>query len=193
MQLRNLNLKNSQLYKGRQYHGFGLLEVLIVLAIVASTMVAATQISLEGYKAIKVNELTDYSNSVLLQALELVKAPGSINISAATQPNGFNGSYKLRTPSGTSGRVTLDRISSSLTAIGVEQCSDTSPYYTATSDDSPLPDPLLCTQIIVEEVTGSTGLYRMTSRVVFTYEGVDYSQSIVNFRQGGLVYGGPAQ
>ncbi|MBL8014840.1 MAG: prepilin-type N-terminal cleavage/methylation domain-containing protein [Candidatus Doudnabacteria bacterium] len=165
---------------------FGLLEVLIVLAIAATTMLAATQIALDGFRSIKLNEVLDYANGLMLQALEIAKSPTDVEIVAGTQPTNFEASYRLTTNS--AGKAVMSVVTTSTTPLTVANCSTSSPYFV----DANIPnitDPIICLQLTVTQRTNFGQVYyEIRSRLVYNLNGSQNERQIIGYRRDGFKF-----
>ncbi|MFW5702460.1 MAG: type II secretion system protein [Candidatus Dojkabacteria bacterium] len=65
----------------KKTNAFGLLEVLIAIAISAVVMVGALVISSKSIQSVRENELRDLSSSVLVRSLEVARSPLNYNFS----------------------------------------------------------------------------------------------------------------
>ena len=162
--------------------GFGLMEVLIVLAIVAATMVAAMQVSIQSLRVIKQNEIGDYANSVMVKALEVAKSPSDVQVSGTAQITNFQGSYQLQTQVGSPS--VLWKVSDSVVPMTANNCSNTSPYYTDISAVSNIGNPVVCLQLIIRNISGLTGnAYEITSYLIYDIQDQQVERSIIGYRR----------
>lgn len=158
------------------------MEVLIVLAIVAATMVAAMQVSIQSLRVIKQNEIGDYANSVMIKALEVAKSPANVQVSSSAQVTNFQGSYQLQAQ-GASAPV-LWKISDSMVPITANSCSNSSPYYTDISAINTVGNPVVCLQLIIRNISGLTGsAYEITSHLIYTIQDQQVERSIIGYRR----------
>lgn len=162
-------------------NAFGLLEVLIVLAIAATTMIAATQIALNGYRAIKVNEILDYANGLMLQALEIAKSPTDVEVVGVSQPPNFNASYRLS--ANASGKSVMSVVSTNIVNITPTDCSTSSPYFVNVNVPN-VNEPLVCLQLVVTQRTNFGVIYyEIRSRMVYNLDGQANTQELIGYRR----------
>lgn len=57
-----------------------LVEVLIILAVISTTVIASTTIAVNSQRTLIENERTQTANGVLIQALEIIKSPAQIAV-----------------------------------------------------------------------------------------------------------------
>lgn len=166
---------------------FGLIEVLIVLAIVATTMLAATQITLNGMRAIKLDEIVDFANGIMVQGLEIAKSPTTVEVVVSTVPANYNGSYRLQTNA--DGSSVLRLIDSSQTPITLAQCTSASNYFIRIENATGVQNPQVCLQMIVTQ-RQSLGLnyYEVRSRLVYNVGGQTVERDIYSYRRGSFTY-----
>ncbi len=169
--LRNLNYKNLA--------ATSLVEVLVVLAIVASTMIAATQLSVRALIDIKQNELLDYANSVMLKALEVAKSPADVNVTHLAVAGSYTGSYSS---SLLSGKPVLYQQSPTIVAMG--SCSTSSVYYTPLTGVTGITPPLACMQVQIQPKTGlNSTYYEITVTITYRLSDQTVTDSIVGYRR----------
>ncbi|MCA9379036.1 hypothetical protein KC640_01275 [Candidatus Dojkabacteria bacterium] len=166
---------------------FGLMEVMIVLAIVAATMVAAMQVSIQSLRVIKQNEIGDYANSVMVQALELAKSPSNVQVSATGQVTDFQGTYQLQINS--AGGAVLWKVGDNVTPITNTGCTNASPYFVDISNINPVGSPVVCLQLIVRNISGISGAaYEITSHLIYTLQNEQIERSIIGYRRNKFEY-----
>jgi len=104
----------------------GLVEVLIVLAIVGVTMVAAMQLTTGAFRSIRDNEITDLASGIILQGMEIAKSPQGVSL---TSPGGTifdpEGSYSLDTTQNPPMMIQQNSGSDQL----INTCNSTSPFF----------------------------------------------------------------
>lgn len=156
-----------------------LVEVLVVLAIVATTMVAATQITVQAMISIKNNEIVDTATGVMVQAMEIAKSPDSVKVrSAAGLVTNFKGSYYLATDATGSA---LWKVTDLLTPINT--CDAASQYFVRIDVGDRVP-PKVCLQLIIEpQVISGTTVFAIQANLVYELTGKVESLSINGFRR----------
>jgi prepilin-type N-terminal cleavage/methylation domain-containing protein len=164
---------------------FGLVEVLIAIAVSGVVMVGAVQVSAKTLRQIKENELRDSANGVLLQSLEIARSPVEFRVldllGTANEKK-----FRLGTKAGSSASLTLIETSY---AGNMSTCSETAEIRVTTAD----PNFVLCNLITIKDVTAASdkqlGLKRtfevhsqityMLSNKTFTDELYTYRTEIV--------------
>lgn len=160
-----------------KYKGGSLIEVLVILAITAVSMVGIAGVNNRTLIAIKDNETLDNANGVMVQALEVAKSPARLPISGLTGV----------------GRYSLDYTTNSLNRLAdgepdltaTSDCSVGSPYYVSIAD----PDDSgrnICLQLTVVQrprVLGGLNYYEITSRVLFYLSNGPVLNQLVAYRR----------
>lgn len=161
--------------------GIGLVEVLVVLALVATTMVAAAQLSVNALRSIKNNEVKDYATGLLVQALEVAKSPDDINIYTTSALASYNGTYSLeRGPTGTG--YVLSYSSPSTTQIS--SCASDSIYAIDISAQFNVPVPKVCLQVVITANQGLAGnYYQISATTIYTLEGETIRETVIGYRR----------
>jgi hypothetical protein len=166
-------------HKSKNLPATSLVEVLVVLAIVASTMVAATQLSVRALIDIKQNEIEDYANSVMLKALEVAKSPSDINVTHLVTAGNYTGSYSS---SLLNGKPVLYQ--QSPTIVGMGTCTSGSVYYTPLTGVTGVTPPLACLQVQIQPKTGlNSTYYEITSTISFQLSDQMVTKTIVGYRR----------
>lgn len=175
----------------RKLPAIGLLEILIVLAIVSVTMVGAFQISLQGLRVVKNNEVADYANTLMLQALEIAKNPADVKVSSNSTITNFNGSYRLQRLADNTAVMWL--VTTSLTPASGSTCSKNSTYYLDISNSGATTSPsIICLQLRVQQQQNlGINVYQITSRVMYSLNGQVIEQEVVGFRRNAFQYKAP--
>ncbi len=161
---------------------FGLLEIIIVLAIVAITMIAATQAALVAQRAIKKNEIGDLANGLMIQALEVAKSPTDVRLANVSLPN-VDGSYAMDS---LSGLPSMRKVADVSTPITPGQCTSASPYSQELGAEWGGSSPLICLQVVVREISNlGLNVFEITAHVLYKLEGeADFvEKSIIGYRR----------
>jgi type II secretory pathway pseudopilin PulG len=96
---KNMNMSintSTSIVKGKSLKAVSLVEVLVVLAIVAATMVSAMRLSVTSLAQIKSNEIIDYATGIMLKAIEVAKSPNTVKILGEGTITEYDGSYSLQ-------------------------------------------------------------------------------------------------
>jgi hypothetical protein len=136
-----------------------LVEVLVVLAIAATTLVTISQLTVQMLVTIKNDEINDYTTGVALQALEIVKTADDL---VFTRPDagqsGIYGAYRLDLVASppTLTMVTATATSTSGGVPPIQECTAGSAYYVSIDAQAVGGlSPLICMQVIVKSATNT--------------------------------------
>lgn len=174
-----------------------LIEVIIVLAIVSFTIIAAMSLVARTRLEIKNNELQDTANELLLKALEGVKSPSKTVISGSPSLTGSNPYYFSLTQSvngnyvlnylGATGFTPLPRESGKYTFDSV--CNANSPFYPRDLGDSTFK---YCQQVAITVITPilravtAKELYKIETTIVYQISGETKSETLTTYRYDGF-------
>ncbi len=147
-----------------------LTEVLIVLGIISTTLVASLALIVNSMIKIKQNEIQDTANGVMIKGLELAKSPKNIAISELPRNGGsteVNTFYRI-TSSSVGASVLLEKVEEGTSSLN-QGCTSTSPYNIKTS---PVLSQLnagydICLQLNIVYLSSNT--YKITSQAVYTF------------------------
>jgi hypothetical protein len=178
-------MKQIILSKQKSWAAVGLVEVLIVLALVATTMVAATQVTVQALIKIKEDEINDYVNGLMVRTLEAAKSPQTLTINnQLTGLDDFEGSYTLQvTDDGNPPAFTQEAIE--LTPIPEGGCSISSPYSVTIPNLGNFTPPPVCLQAIVAELEGIdvSSIFQITVRAVYNLSSGPVEREVVGYRR----------
>lgn len=159
----------------------GLVEVLVVLAIVGTTMVAAMQLATNSFVSIRDNQITDVATGILIQGLEIAKSPQDVRLT-----NEFGGvldvegSYWVNL---TANPPVLWQESRSITDV-ITGCEKDSTYFMEINENVLGVTPQVCLQIIIEEGDNrGTVFYKVTSRVHYLTSRGGFTRTIQGYRR----------
>lgn len=182
-----INLKDLKIKKA-----FGLIEVLIALIFVASTMILSIQIVAKGLKASKDNEIRDNATGIMLRALEYnqIDLPDAVrDADFSSGILGVSKCYKLDKVSPDSDEVILKYIASP--CDGTKEMVDCGgSYNNYRLDNTPGLD--ICNQVIFTNLKAnavepthiiSDDKIRITSRVVYIIDGQEIIESVDTYRR----------
>lgn len=171
---------------------FGLLEVLIAIAISALVMLGAVAVSARSIRIVRQNELQDLSNGVLLMSLEIARSPARFDLNSQITGTGKNYFVlaRVRNIDEQEERMTLQRIT---TATGeIDECTD-GPYKVDLLDvsqdldfvDSDFAEAYtICNQIEIEEKRriGSRRTFQIRSILVYKLFDEDIKKELISER-----------
>jgi prepilin-type N-terminal cleavage/methylation domain-containing protein len=157
---------------------FGLIEVLIAIAISGVIMLGSVIVSTNALRLVKQNELRDSASGVLLRSLELARSPIDFSL-RGIQGQARTGYYSLQINS--DGKYQL---TSSLIQDEISSCDANSSYRVVQRN----PDTLICNQVIVSNITPSADAavftnFEIKSIVVYSYLGQQYSDELISYRK----------
>ncbi len=152
-----------------------LAEVMIVLGVVSTAMVASISVMVNSLVRIRVNDIEDSSNTVLIQALEIAKSPTGLIISTDISQRPVNNSIYLSLENN-------DRLSVRAGSGPLISCSETSIYNV----NDLLPDDVsassqVCVQIEIIPRTGINGrrIYEIIARSSYIIPGGDVRANVI--------------
>lgn len=143
-----------------------LAEVLIVLGIISTTIIASTSLVINSLVTVRENEISDAANGLLVQTVEIIKSPSNIYVSDNIFTSGSVGqTYYFRLKEGSNSSASfLEYISG---GSPINTCTASSPYYKSlnlnnnTSVNS-------CLQIQIKPVKANTKVnYEITALIVY--------------------------
>ena len=171
--------------KIKKVFAFGLVDVLVGLAITGGVLIAITSVSISAYREVQDNELADKANSIVLMGIEFFKTPISdINQQPTSVLNNITvidspSAYSINTTDPNNFSVTYrDNDPSNLT-----DCSEDSLYIVHfPSGLGLIKNPILCNKIVI--VKKASGGYMITSSIAYKfYNGIIMKSTIVGYRQ----------
>lgn len=163
--------------RGKFIKGTSLVEVLAVLAIVSVAIIATMNVLVKANISIKSNEIQDIANDTLIRALELVKAPSNVLISAS--PSDFanlltgsnsNNYYALK-KSGSSNYLQFDP--QYAVNAPLSSCSSSSFYYIPIEVNGVTQPYIFCMQLQFSPKTQVDGsrYYEVNVRIIYSLSG----------------------
>lgn len=157
-----MSAKNStQVAKNRRraLKAFGLVEVLISIAISAVVLLGALSVSARAYIVVRENEVRDNTSNILLRSLEVARSPLDLGLNSLT------------------GRQTF-RLNDTGSGFELQSTGSDAPINSCTSQSNYLvvtPDPALqiCNQIIITPLTptATKRSYEVKSIAVYDFAG----------------------
>lgn len=180
--------------KAKYVKGTSLVEVLAVLAIVSVSIIATMGVLVKANISIKSNEIQDIANDTLLRALELVKAPSNVLISAApsdfanlltgSDPNNY---YALK-KTGSSNYLQFDTQYASNSPLS--SCSSSSFYFIPIDVNNVTQPYIFCMQVHFVPKTQIDGsrYYEVNIRIIYSLSGKpQIIEDYKTFRYGSFV------
>ena len=158
-----------------------LAEVMIVLGIISTTLVASVSILINSLSRTKVNEIEDAANAVMIQALEVAKSPAqNVSVSSTSfAPNQRGEVYSFKLNKSIDGENVLEEIRQPST----EGCNSQSPYYVTPDNRTDVTQEIdLCLQITVENI--SNQVYEIVSTVTYQIPNEEKQNTIKGYRYG---------
>lgn len=137
---------------------FGLIEVLIAIAVSGVVMLGAVQVSARTLKQIKENELRDTASGVLLQSLEIARSPVDFRLTKLLGPSSQR-KFRLGNIIGDTTQ-SLNLIETNYQG-DVTTCSESAEIRLTTED----PNFIICNLITVNDVTTATDKAKGIKRV----------------------------
>ncbi|MFS8130891.1 MAG: hypothetical protein ACMG57_02840 [Candidatus Dojkabacteria bacterium] len=183
-----------------------LVEVLIVLAIISSTILGSMLLVSNSFVVVRQNQTEDYVNGLVVNAMEIIKSPSNISVtdnSFVTTQNPTPVYFKLTRINGSAylektqddqittctagSQYIISAASLSDTSNTTAGATDTTAGATDTTANIPgTTTPNVCVQVKIVPVTGSIltngiqSYYQMT--VIAVYNSQDNNPIIVNFQ-----------
>jgi|SRR5690606_5282061 len=159
--------------------GLSLVEILIVLIIISTTVISAMSLIINSFIEIKENEVQDTANGILLSATEALKSPGVIQIS------GLSSGILSRT-TGDFFSVTPNDSGFVLTYVpggeSINECDSDSRYlFNLRENQQTIDQACLQVKIIDRSGLGITK-YEIEAKVVYNFSGKTETNSIKAFR-----------
>lgn len=159
-----------------------LVEVLIILAIISTTIVASTTLAVNSQRAVLENQREDTANGVLVQALEVAKSPVDIKLGSQVDFLPLN-TYSFRF---TRDSRTGDLVLAEVPRQQLTTCSEGSIFQVETffaQDEIEFP---LCLAVEVEMIDPpgreAESYFEITTRVVYQQGDETRFFSLVGFR-----------
>jgi prepilin-type N-terminal cleavage/methylation domain-containing protein len=178
--------------KGLKTKAFGLLEVLISIAISAIVMVGAVAVSSKSIKLVRQNELQDLSNGILLRSLEVARSP--VNFDLNSQISGSAPAYfvlvKEFDPESGEDRLALQKVSGGSGEINKCQSGEYRVDILDLSEDLGFVDDdfaeayTICNQIEIEEKSKDSirRTFQIRSILVYNLFGQDVKKELISER-----------
>lgn len=156
---------------------------MIVLGIISTVMVASVSVMIRSLVRIKINDVEDAANSVMIKALEIAKSPAILNISRDISNRPIDSSTYLSL--GSEGILNVQDGDSQM-----NECNEGSEYNV----QSLLPEDItnssvICVQveIVPKRIPNGDRIYEVTSRTLYIIPGDEVrTNAIKGYRYGGL-------
>ncbi len=178
---KNMNMSintSTSIVKGKSLKAVSLVEVLVVLAIVAATMVSAMRLSVTSLAQIKSNEIIDYATGIMLKAIEVAKSPNTVKILGEGTITEYDGSYSLQN---SGNDVALYQQSDFVEPITT--CDRGSLYYLNVDLGGASAPPVVCMQLNIQQKTGLSGqYYELEARMLYIVDAETRTKSVIGYR-----------
>jgi prepilin-type N-terminal cleavage/methylation domain-containing protein len=168
-----------KLLLNKKSKAFGLVEVLIAIAISGVIMLAVVNVAARGLRLVRENEIRDTASAVMLRSLEIARSPVDFNFNEIVPETGrtsFTVNYE-------EGAVTLSEESFG-DPNGITDCESGSRYQVDLADNL-----LICNQVIISlsnsrQIDSTTRelTYQVESVVVYDFIGQDVQDSLISYR-----------
>lgn len=178
----------------RTQNAFGLLEVVISIAISGVILLGSMNVALKGLQVVRLNEIKDIANGILLRSLEFARSPSSdLNLTELIQ-NGANtysfaiNANPLSTDPKKQASSDLLKLISSANDPKITTCGDpsTADYLVAVGNKNDNAPFQICNQIQIKKLTApATALqndFSIVSTVIYVYNNQQVSDSLVSYR-----------
>ncbi len=173
------NLNKEILIKRKK--SFGLVEVLIAIAISGILMLGAVSVTAKGWRMVKKAELQDASSAILIRALELSRSPVSTIEISKLMANSSEKYFNLK----------LDDekkfVLKEAVAGDINKCSQNSAYIVDLYKESNF---IICNQIKVKKIEEEELIenevqytYEIKSKVVYEFAGQFESDELLTYRK----------
>lgn len=164
-----------------------LIEVLVVLGIISSTMLVSVNVIIQNVAQLRVNELEDAANGVMIQGLEIAKSPADVVTNSELLPDKetvANSSIPLFFTLDRSGNQNI--LNEIVNGSVITECNDGSPYLVEIeSDNENLNGFNTCLQIEIEAGENSASgeyYYLIKSRVIYQVPGDVNANTVAGYR-----------
>ncbi len=157
-----------------------LAEVMIVLGILSTVLVASVSVLVNSMLRISINDLEDAANTIMIQALEISKSPVDVLVSdLSIQEAGFETTQNFSLDITDEGNVLQRQSEGALT-----ECTPNSVYNINSQVRDIQTKSNICLQVRITPLEGLDGIrvYRLESEVVFRTPKETRSNSIIGFR-----------
>jgi hypothetical protein len=163
-------IKNSQIRKASS-----LVEVLIILGIISTAVIASTTIAINSQKTLIKNEREEVVNASMLKALEITKSPSDIRIVGSVINSGSEKNYRLTK------QITPERFVLEERIEDLVNCSPNSPFQVSIDVVQEGVNFPLClsVSILKEQVSGK---YKITVKAVYDNSEGQTTKILVGYR-----------
>lgn len=180
----------------------GLVEIMVVLAMIATSLVAVVGINVRSQLLIKTNETIENANGVMLKALELARSPEPIRVTSFSGGQISNVAGKYSVVVGQDGNVSsiIKQLDADPTiSANSFNCLESSAYavsidlFSRSANGAPsgnASNALICAQVIVSPTTsqlGENAIYEVNSIVVYPTPQGKQTNNLIGYRRGEFV------
>lgn len=170
----------TQLKYNHKIKATGLVEVIVVIAILAMTMLAVVGVTTRALRQVKRNEIEDRVTGIQLRALEYIKSPIDISANNIDLPTSTNPNYYSVNFNANNGQLVLTPqvLTQNLSKQAPYNCNSSSVYFVSGLDSGDV----VCNQIIITRPDAGKEVYEVRS--VLVYQALDefYSKELLGYR-----------
>jgi len=144
---------------------FGLVEIIVALAIFGTAMIATIAIAIGSLRTVQDNELADTANSVMIGSMEYMKSPAVVPVLNGLPSGQREFAFRVEgdvDPASCFGSECNLNIVRTNTVSEITECDEGSEYRVRLEE---LPNFLMCNQILVTQER--PGVFELRSIVVF--------------------------
>lgn len=172
----------------RKFRAATLAEVLVVLAIAATTLVTIAQITVQLLVTVKNNEVIDYTTGIAIQALEIAKNAEDIIVTSSVDFSRVDGSYSIDLDANPAVLTRKDG-QTGFGSDSITDCTVGSPYYIDVDIAGQVTggtNPNVCLQILITQATSTVDqqYYQVEAVTVTVLGNETIVDSIVGYRRG---------
>ncbi|GAB4284866.1 MAG: hypothetical protein Kow0081_2300 [Candidatus Dojkabacteria bacterium] len=166
-------------------------EIMVVLAIISTTLVVSIGILVRSLRTIQINNLEEAANSILIQSLEVAKAPVEVSTTTLPASTGF---YTIgRLENGENSIPVLKFITNDiredfLTLRENIICTENSDYYVSGIFPEQIGIPV-CLQLKIQNLglLENTEYYKVTATIFYESPDGKLVRSIEGYRYNGFI------
>lgn len=164
--------------KGRK-KGTSLAEVLIILAIISTTVIASTTLVVQSLATIRNNETEDTANGLMVKALEIAKSPAQVYVTDTSFVNAVTGQPYFFSIQNQNDQYLLRRESSDIST-----CQVNSPYAVDLYPDGSEVSFLACLVVGITRLQSlNQTIYEINSKVIYNLEGETRITNVTGYRK----------
>ncbi|BCX13863.1 MAG: hypothetical protein KatS3mg085_395 [Candidatus Dojkabacteria bacterium] len=170
LNLIKLKIKNQKLKKASS-----LVEVLIILSIISTTVIASTTIAVNSQKSLIRNEREEVVNASIIAGLEIVKSPTNVLVLGDPINPGSSKVYRL-TKQTNPDRYVLEERSEEL-----QNCTNNSPFQVSIDNLGQEVNFPLCLSVTITRQQGQES-YLVTVKAVYQNASTQDTKTLIGYR-----------